>query len=322
MIKKILIFFILTVNMSFGQSKICDYCKQKITDEYLIVEDKYFHPGHFLCDKCKKPIEGEYVKNENKFYHQDCYKESFVPKCDVCGQALEGEYFRDFYGNKYHARHLKESKICDNCGRLISDKITGGGYNLSDGRSICKICYDDAVPSNSVYDYLLIKVINDLRGLGINVPKDKIKIRAVDRTGLKAAAKSEYNDNMRGYCNIENVETTFGRETKRKFSAVIYTLNKVPQDYAESTIAHELMHIWINQNTKIKHTPILEEGSCHFISYKYLNIKNFKYKKDIIQSLFNDPTPIYGDGFRKVYEKFKSKHIVELLNYLKSNSKI
>ncbi|GAB4128573.1 MAG: hypothetical protein Fur0015_02340 [Ignavibacteriales bacterium] len=315
-------FLILIVANITAQDKVCDYCKQKIKGEYIIVEDKFYHANHFLCGKCGKPIEGEYVENENKFYHPECYNESFVPKCDVCGQPLSGEYFQDLYGNKYHPKHLSESERCDNCDRLISERITKGGYKLSDGRSLCKLCFDDAVPSNSVYDFLLRSVIDKLRNFGVNLPNDKIKIQPVNRIGLKKSAGNEYNDRLRGYCKMENTETTFGRETKKKFNAIIYVLNKIPQDYTESIIAHELMHIWIDQNTKHRQSKMLEEGSCNFISYKIIMSGNSKNKKDILQLLLNDPDAVYGDGFRKVYEKFKSKQVVELLNYLKTNNNI
>lgn len=322
MIKKILFFLVLISLNINAQDKVCNYCKQKITGEYIIVENKFYHPNHFLCSECGKPINGEYVVNENKFYHSDCYTESFVPKCDVCGEPLIGEYFQDLYGNKYHTKHLSENKRCDNCDRLISEKITKGGYKLSDGRYLCKLCFDDAVPANSIYDFLLVRVIDKLRNFGINIPKDKIKIQPVDRNGLKKSAGKEYNDRLRGYCKIENIETTYGIETKKKFSAVIYVLNKIPQDYTESIIAHELMHVWIDQNTKHNQSKQLEEGSCNFISYKVIIAGNSKNKKDILQLLLNDPDRVYGEGFRKVYEKFKDRQIVELLNYLKTHINI
>lgn len=310
------------VNLTNAQNKICEYCKQKITDEYLIVGNKYFHPGHFICSKCKKPIEGEFAENEGKYFHPECYVDEFNPKCDVCGLPLEGEYFQDMYGNKYHEKHLHENKRCDNCDRLICERITGGGYSFPDGRSICNKCYSDAVPSNSVFNFLLTKVINELRSMGINLPQNKIEIQPVDRIGLKRAAKSSYNDRLKGFCNIENRETTFGLSTTKHFSATIYVLNKIPADYVEATIAHELMHVWIDQNTKKNHSSELVEGSCNFISYKYIINKNTKNKNDIIAALQNDPSQIYGGGFRKVYSKFSTKQIVELLNYLKNNSRI
>jgi len=320
--KTFLLIFFGLATVFIAQEKVCNYCRQKLTGQYLIVEDKYFHAEHFLCAKCKKQIEGEYVKNNGKFYHANCYSEEFLPKCDVCGLPLDGEYFQDLFGNKYHEKHIKENERCDNCDRLICPKITGGGYNLSDGRSLCNLCFSDAVPSNSVYDFLLTKVINDLRGLGVRVPQNKIKIQAVDKNGLRKAAKSEYNDRLRGFCNIENVERTFGAKTTKNFSATIYVLNKIPSDYVESTIAHELMHVWIDQNTKKNQSSELIEGSCNFISYKYLGNKSSKNKNDIIISMKNDPSAIYGGGFRKVYSRFSDRQVVELLNYLKTNTKI
>ena len=139
--------YIFLLFMNFGmyictaQDLRCSYCNKPVSDGYIQVEDKYFHPEHFLCEFCGEPINGRYTKRDEKFYHLSCARENLLPKCDVCSGILEGEYFQDLYGYKYHAYHINDMKRCDNCDKIICNNITDGGVKLSDGRNICNICY-------------------------------------------------------------------------------------------------------------------------------------------------------------------------------------
>ena len=77
------------------------------------------------------------------------------------------------------------------------------------------------------------------------------------------------------------------------------------------------MHVWINENVKHKLSSKLEEGSCNFIAYTYMKSDYSEDAENIINQIKDNPDPIYGDGFRKVYKSFKGKYLSELLNYLK-----
>ena len=44
-----------------------------------------------------------------------------------------------------HEIHLKESKFCNSCNRIISEGITQGGYILPDSRYICNLCHQSSV---------------------------------------------------------------------------------------------------------------------------------------------------------------------------------
>ena len=52
----------------------------------------------------------------------------------------ETEYLVDIWGNPFHLNHENEGIFCECCSRIISRKITNGGYQLSDGRHICSLC--------------------------------------------------------------------------------------------------------------------------------------------------------------------------------------
>ena len=318
----IFVLLLLFASTILAQDVKCNYCKQKIEGEYTVVEGKTYHPNHFLCANCNKPINGNYYKDGSKYYHRHCYEQTVVPKCDVCLKPLTSKYLKDIYGITYHEYHEKEYPYCDNCNRLISQNTTRGGFTYEDGRNICNLCKKNSVSSDAVVPSLLNKVIKSLRNYGLNFNTGNINIKAVDRKMLKSAAGNSYSASIRGYCWTRITEETFGKRETIKYEHTIFVLNKIPAKYIEATIAHELMHVWINENIDHSLTKQLEEGSCNFIAYLYLKYDYSNLSKDIIKQLKDDPSPIYGDGFRKVSDKFKGRYPVELLNYLKSNDSI
>ncbi len=311
----------IAINIS-AQTPNCFQCGKKISGTFIQADGKYFHADHFICAECGEKISGKFEKHEGKFYHTDCAKKYIFPACDVCGEPLEGRYFQDLYEYRYHPEHLDYLNRCDNCDKLICERITGGGSSFDDGRSLCNLCLNDAVKSESTYGFLLRKVAGKLRGFGVNIDMGSVSVNSVDRIGLKTTAGSGYTEQIRGFCNIATKTSELNgiRETSSKYD--IYVLNRIPSIYVESTLAHELMHVWFAQNTKNDQTDELTEGSCHFISYLYLLQENTATASRIAEFLIKDTNPVYGGGLRKVLKRFGGKYTIELLNYLKSNTAI
>ena len=347
----LIIFLIFLTAEVYSQSVTCSYCGKKITGKYLVVDGKAFHPEHFICGKCgkpiegayqkfglkyyhpecyseiaglicnvcKKPISGEYYENDGKKYHLKCYTDYIAVKCSVCGEPIMGEYYSDAFGNKYHRKHENEFPKCDNCNRLICKSITGGGVRYNDGREICNICFKKAVKNLSEYNSALVRVASTLRQFGLNIETGNISLKNVDRSELKRIAGSSYSNSMRGYCDTKIKTLKEGNRESRTTSHIIYILDKIPIDNIESILAHELMHVWIHQQTEIEHSSELEEGSCNYISYLYLKRKNNLNAEPLIKQLLSDPDPAYGDGFRKIKSLYEGKPLNSLLAFLKRN---
>lgn len=341
---------ILLLNLVSSQSnRICNQCKKNITGRYIQVDGKAFHPEHFICASCNKVIgggyqskdgkyfhpdcyllvegmiceycqkilDGQYTVNNGKKYHTECYEKFILHKCSICGLPLRDVFRPDNYGNKYHSSHKTELKLCDSCGRLICQSLTGGGRDYSDGRHICNLCYSTAVTDNRKVAELLKKVMYKLNSFGIRVDEKTVSITAVDRNTLKSKSKS-YSDNTHGFCDSQTrTESINDRVIKKITGHSIYILTGMPLVLTESTIAHELMHAWLNDNTKSNHTDQVREGSCNFISYLYLKSLNQHGTSDFILLLEKDPSPIYGRGFVEIRSRFEGKPVAEFLDYLK-----
>ena len=161
-------------------------------------------------------------------------------------------------------------------------------------------------------------MINRLNNYGLRFNKATIQLKVVGLMELQRVSGNRYSKHIRGftYTSIE----TFG--SKKTFKHIVYILNGIPPKYAESTIAHELMHIWINENIEQKLSSQLEEGSCNYISYTYLKSDYSDDAKEIIKQLKGNPDRIYGDGYRKVYNRFVGRNFNLFLNYLKTNRTI
>ena len=329
--------------------KICYGCNKNITGNYIEAGGKTFHPDHFLCASCGKLINGAYQSKNDKYYHPDCYllKEGMIcaycskildqeytvsrgkkyhadcyekfilPKCAICGLPLKDIFRVDIYENKYHAYHDEELKRCNSCGRLICESLTKGGKIYSDGRHICNLCYSTAITNSGRYFDLLKKVMNKLKSFGIHLNEKTIGISGVDRNALKSKSQN-YSDNTHGYCDSQTATETMNKKViKKSISHHIYVLSGMPLVLTESTIAHELMHAWLNENTADNHPEKIREGSCNYVSYIYLINLNLAGVSDFITMLEKDSSPVYGKGFLEIREKFGGKQIMEFLNYLK-----
>ncbi len=313
-----LILFFFIVSSAIGQTVKCNYCGEKIEGKYIVVDGKSLHKNHFKCANCNMPISADYAIKNGKYYDKKCYTDLFSLKCSICKEPITGEYLIDDYGLKYHKYHETKLNRCDVCNRLISDKTTRGGVKYSDGRNVCNICKNKKLNSAWQYELSLNKVISRLNNYGLLFNKETIKLKVVDLTELQRVSKNKHSKNIKGF-SYTNIEVLGSKKT---FQHTVYVLSGIPSKYAESTIAHELMHVWISENIKHKLAKQLEEGSCNYISYTYLKSDYSDDAKDIIKQLHNNPDKIYGDGYRKVYDRFRGRNFNLFLNYLKKNRTI
>lgn len=59
-----------------GNLPICNYCKNEITDDYILANDLHFHKDHFFCSACKQVIpNGEYYMANDMIVCEYCQNE-------------------------------------------------------------------------------------------------------------------------------------------------------------------------------------------------------------------------------------------------------
>ena len=297
----------------------CAWCGELLGDRWQEYNNKKYHPDCYrlhvqsYCGVCGRPIEGKYYEDENGKYHESCYKNYILDKCCVCGLPLEGKYIVDPWGNKAHATHKgKKTITCDSCSIIISNETSNGGYKYSDGRHICGYCRATAVDDNGTAQLLLKKVLKSLSSKGMkNIPKN-IPIDLVNRKELNKLSGSWHSSNTKGFTKTKNL---LMNNIKTSSSYNIYILHGLPELEFKGTLAHELLHVWINEHdVELSHKNT--EGFCNLGSALIYESEGGKFSEILLNNLDKDPDPVYGDGYRdmkEILEKYGWKGLIKNL---------
>jgi len=268
------------------------------------------------CDYCNRLITGEYVVSDGQNYHVDCYESHIAPRCALCGEIIEGEYFEDNWGNLVHAKHKGQVPQCLYCRRFISDQISDGMVRYDDGRIVCGICARNAINDIKRAEHIMEDLQASLAGYGIETRDEDIPLSLVGRNSMPELAQGFHADPL-GFAYYEKTTYAGGLITNRSYK--IYILNGLPRFEFISSLAHELMHIWLYRNAPIDLDATLREGTCNFAAYLILQDYSGREVQFVIDNLISDPNPVYGDGFRKVKAYTDKNGLSDLLKYLKSH---
>lgn len=205
--------------------------------------------------------------------------------CAVCNSPLSGLYQIDDFGYKAHNYH----DTCDSC----TGFIIGPSHLLSDGRKTCHHCY-----TNSVKDKISARLAKEetlrlFSIIGINFPLHSINIFVND----KLYAAQELNSPL-----FLGKLFTVTKGLHNSYTIhVLYGLHKV---IFISVLAHELMHVWQYEND-IELSDIENEGLCELVCYFVLDASRTKIGKVIMKRMEESKDPVYGDGFRLMYNRLE-----------------
>ena len=284
----------------------------------MIVDKSKYHKNCYKnhiqpkCNICKKPIEGLYNIDGEKKYHKNCYENFMLPKCAICTQIIKTTYVIDKWDNKYHNYHSNKLPKCESCNRLICKTITNGGYNIGKSRNICNLCKPFSVKSKKTVYKLAREVKKELKNVGFRNLPSNIPITLInDRKKLKKLSKIRHI-NLSGYTHYE-YETINGKITNEDYH--IYILSYLHEIEFKSVLAHEFLHVFLFQN-KYKLSPEYREGFCNLGSQLIYENDKSKIAKHKLESMHNNPDPIYGKGFKKMNIVLKQNGWTELLRDL------
>ncbi len=293
----------------------CALCEEILSGTVISIEGKQYHKGCYeesvaqRCGVCKQPILEAIIEYAEGRYHEACYVNSVLPRCAICDEPLREEYRVDFWGNNTHKQHEKEYTACECCGRLISERLTGGGVRIDDNRRICGLCFSTAIFDDVEARLLANKVSRDLKYYGISIDMAEIPVILTDQQELaRLTGKSELSKEL-GVARSETILRN-GRVINR--SDTIYALYGLPESILEGVLAHEMMHVWVAHNAKEKPNPVISEGLSNYASFLIYKARNDSMAKMLISNLQADPDSIYGEGFRRV-SKFVDQHELNTL---------
>jgi hypothetical protein len=344
--KSIVIILFICATSAQAVKKKCHTCSKDITRTFISVEGKYFHPSHFICATCKKTIEskgyfyendkfydaecykklhffpcyhcnknitGIYVEYENNTYHNDCYNNNIAIKCDLCSENLAGEYLIDLYGNNFCQSHKGVDHQCEFCQSFFGAPTNDGGFEYNDGRKICTTCNDKAIDSKSKLNDLTVEVNQLLAKFELEIPIDKISLKLVDREFLYRES-SDTNSNLLGYTFFQEESSFFG--FGKKTILTVYILEGMPRMWTIEALAHELNHVWqFLRSSEDKETAFCE-GSANYAAYLVLQKYDDKFADILVDNLFKNKDPYYGEGFRRVRKLVDENSLLFWRNYL------
>lgn len=208
--------------------------------------------------------------------------------CCVCNTAFlpYETYLLDSWGNRFHEYH-KEEKKCGSCGCIAF----GNTLNLTDGRTICIHCKNEAIISEDAMCKCYDAVIKFYQMGNIQVPLEKIELR------LNNVHKQP--SGTRGHVF-----------SYPKISYKIDMLKGLNKTIFCGVLAHELMHVVIYEkglNTQLNKKE--SEGLCElsaFFAYRLFNTPTVTPTATVaIKQLENNKDPVYGDGFRMMRDRVK-----------------
>ena len=155
--------------------------------------------------------------------------------CSLCSKPLTDSFYRDNWGNRFHEIHLKESKFCNSCNRIISEGITQGGYILPDSRYICNLCHQSSVVNSTKVKEIQKESIRIMQELGMDI-NDEFSINLINRDTLL--------DSLENHGMHSIYFQAFTKCTKEKY-CTIYILNHLPSILFQSILLHDMTHVWL-----------------------------------------------------------------------------
>ena len=315
-----IVFFILFI-FSFlisSETSFCYHCNKTMYGVVNIFSGKKYHPKCYKnyvqarCEICSELINGLHNIIEDKRFHQNCYINNILEKCKICNKPIKDQYYEDYWGNRYHKSHDINFSKCDNCNRIISENITGGGYSINKERFICNICKPDVVNSKSQVNKSVKNVVKLLENIGIYVNSNLMPITLVKtRKQLTKISNNNYN-NIQGYTHYKE-KTSLNKVISQ--TSHIYILSDLNLEIFESVLAHEICHVFIFMN-RYKLSSAITEGFCNLASELVYENYNTEIAKYALESMYLDTHPDYGLGFKKMRKLLNNKGWHYLLDTL------
>jgi len=183
---------------------------------------------------------------------------------------------------------------------------------------LCKSCYSVAIKPGDQIDKVKQFVIYKLYDTGFNDLRiEDVTIGIVSAQKMAEIRRAPVNLQIKGF-NMSTVSTTtsLGILTSRKFKHNIFMLTHLTNTEFVGMLAHEMLHAWLVQNG-VKMSNKMEEGFCNMGSYLMYSSTLGELAKMQLKSLHENPDPIYGDGFREMYDLFKRLGWKELIRNVK-----
>ena len=229
-------------------------------------------------------------------------------KCAICHTDIKGRYLIDAWGQLICAEHKAE--FCSSCGRFIAST----DLHLADGRCLCPHCRPSVVSLPQHVEWVEKRVRTILSSRGITDIPAVIPIKIVTPNEMaRLNGSRQLNLFQPGLTQTTKLMGLFMSSCKH----TIYIFDYLPKIQFAGVLAHEMLHAWQNEKG-ISLLPAYTEGFCNVGSYVVYEAINTDLARFLIKRLKEDPSPVYGEGFRKVVAVYKQKmNLQEVIHFIK-----
>lgn len=218
-------------------------------------------------------------------------------KCAICHTDIKGRYLIDAWGQLICAEHKAE--FCSSCGRFIAST----DLHLADGRCLCPHCRPSVVSLPQHVEWVEKRVRTILSSRGITDIPAGIPIKIVTPNEMaRLNGSRQLNLFQPGLTQTTKLMGLFMSSCKH----TIYIFDYLPKIQFAGVLAHEMLHAWQNEKG-ISLLPAYTEGFCNVGSYVVYEAINTDLARFLIKRLKEDPSPVYGEGFRKVVAVYQQK---------------
>lgn len=225
-------------------------------------------------------------------------------QCSVCNQRINGEYLK-INDRAVCARCHHPECLCYSCGRQM---VPGREMRLADFRTICHLCYADAI------FFLDQKIIVELKKSMEKLFCYPAVWPTFEVVGINKLMELAGNSSktVSGKC-ITDIEICGQR--RRVVAHTILVLFGLPREHCFCVLTHELFHAWLHENVDdgaLKANEV--EWLCDHLALLFAQIFNFneQWQKKMQYSRDHDRV---SDSFKK---KIVSLSVRQLLEHLKS----
>ncbi|MGV3522901.1 MAG: protein DA1 [Candidatus Sericytochromatia bacterium] len=282
--------------------KVCTYCHHPLGESWVTFEKYPYHAACYdayvrpECCHCGGAITGGYHSDDAGHWHVACYDQVNLEPCAICQQPLKGKYLFDPWGHKAHVKHGGQRTLsCGVCARLVSQATSQGGIQYGDGRVVCGICRLTEVTETTAIAQIKTYVLAQLRSVGFDYIPDYIAVNLADQHTLNQRLGAGRSANSHGY--TKTIEKRVNGQLTREHS--IFILHGLPRLVFSGVLAHELLHVWLNDRG-IHHWPEREiEGFCNLGTALVYQNDDTPLAQVLLKRMEDDPSPVYGEGFRR-----------------------
>jgi hypothetical protein len=289
----------------------CAHCQQALGERWMTLDGKKLHEAcyqaHYQqnCEVCGGELTGSYTRDpEGLGYHTACYAQHKAPRCDGCAQPIVGQFLQDLWGNRLHPHHGGQATLqCHVCARLISEKTSQGGVQYGDGRIVCGICQISEITTPAQIEHARQWVLQTLKGVGFDYIPNYIAVSLADQRTLQKRLGVGRNANSHGFTKTL-IKDQPGQGRIQEHS--IFILYGLPRLLFMGVLAHELLHVWLNERQLNDVWGEKEiEGFCNLATALIYQKDGTPLAQVLLERLEKDKNPIYGEGYRKMASKLQ-----------------